>query len=326
MKKRIEYIDIMRGICIIYMIAGHIDFQCVYFDHYIHAFHMPIFFIVSGLFYKNNMKSDYITKLAKKTLLPYFVWATIFLIIDNITFLGTHTGFRNGLSIILTTNNNNIPISGALWFLTAFFISNVIYYFISKINIKTLRTIICLIIMLIGIYLYKLTNINLWWSINASLVGVGLLEIGYLFKQHNLIEKVNIKSNLLLILIIIINTICIMKTSYVNMRTNIYPLVFMFIINILLSLIVYLNISKRLEKFKISDSIKLLGKESIIPLCINQFIILFYTTIIEKIILKGHFNNYIIFIRLFIFILSLVTIYFMTKLFCNTKLKKVFGK
>ena len=52
MKKRIEYIDIVRGICILYMIAGHIDFRCVAFDHYIHAFHMPLFFLFSGFFFK----------------------------------------------------------------------------------------------------------------------------------------------------------------------------------------------------------------------------------------------------------------------------------
>ena len=327
MKKRIEYIDILRGICIVYMIAGHIDFKCIEFDHYIHAFHMPIFFIVSGLFYKDNTKIDYIVKLIKKLIIPYFIWTLIFLIIDNLTFIGTHTGFKNGLSIILTTNNENIPIAGALWFLTAFFISNVIYYFISKISVETIKTILCFIIMLIGVYLYRITNINLWWSLNSALVGVGLLELGYQFKKYNLLEKTIIKSNILLILMIIINTIVIMLTGYVNMRTNTYPIIILFIANLLLSLIVYLNISKRLEIINIvSKPLKLLGKESIIPLCLNQVVILLYTTVIEKIILHGNYNKYIIIIRLFILLLSLITVFFLTKLMSNTKLKKLFGK
>ena len=50
---RIEYIDLFRGIGILLMIMGHIEFA-PRFDHFIHAFHMPMFFFVSGYFFNGK--------------------------------------------------------------------------------------------------------------------------------------------------------------------------------------------------------------------------------------------------------------------------------
>ncbi len=48
--KRIDYIALFRGSWIILMLMGHINFGA-HFDHPIHAFHMPMFFFVSGFFF-----------------------------------------------------------------------------------------------------------------------------------------------------------------------------------------------------------------------------------------------------------------------------------
>ena len=69
-KQRIDSLDFVRGICIIYMIMGHIAYKPI-IDHYIHAFHMPLFFVVSGFFLINtNMTiKEYFIKMIKKLLI-----------------------------------------------------------------------------------------------------------------------------------------------------------------------------------------------------------------------------------------------------------------
>ena len=47
---RLDYIDIFKGFGIILMIMGHIGFGSL-FAFFIHAFHMPIFFFISGFFF-----------------------------------------------------------------------------------------------------------------------------------------------------------------------------------------------------------------------------------------------------------------------------------
>ena len=50
-KSRMDYIDLYRAFGIILMVMGHIGFGGK-FDKFIHAFHMPMFFFISGFFYK----------------------------------------------------------------------------------------------------------------------------------------------------------------------------------------------------------------------------------------------------------------------------------
>ena len=52
--KRLEEIDILKSIGIILMVMGHIGFSGI-FDHYIHSFHMPMFYIISGFLYKKQI-------------------------------------------------------------------------------------------------------------------------------------------------------------------------------------------------------------------------------------------------------------------------------
>ena len=50
-KRRIEYIDIAKGIAIILMIMGHVCSYGSWKRNIIYSFHMPLFIIVSGMFF-----------------------------------------------------------------------------------------------------------------------------------------------------------------------------------------------------------------------------------------------------------------------------------
>lgn len=53
-KQRLDYIDVFRSLGIIAMVMRHVGFGGK-FDHFIHAFHMPMFFFISGFFYKRRV-------------------------------------------------------------------------------------------------------------------------------------------------------------------------------------------------------------------------------------------------------------------------------
>ena len=52
MPKRIEYLDIARGIGILLVVLGHNDFAALspFFHQVIYSFHIPLFFFLSGYF------------------------------------------------------------------------------------------------------------------------------------------------------------------------------------------------------------------------------------------------------------------------------------
>ena len=91
-KKRIDYLDIARGIAIILMVIGHA--VSGYKRAIIFSFHMPLFIIISGFFYKSgrNIKEE-IKNILKKLIIPYIVSiivvhiAKIFIIGENFNIL-----------------------------------------------------------------------------------------------------------------------------------------------------------------------------------------------------------------------------------------------
>ena len=60
-QNRNRWLDIAKGIAIILMVAGHTPIPSV-MSHFIYAFHMPLFFISSGLVsnYEKYSLVDYI--------------------------------------------------------------------------------------------------------------------------------------------------------------------------------------------------------------------------------------------------------------------------
>lgn len=64
---RVRYFDIARGIAMISIIAGHFDSTVVI--RFVFTFHVPLFFIISGFFYKDDIKK--VKQNAIKLLKPY---------------------------------------------------------------------------------------------------------------------------------------------------------------------------------------------------------------------------------------------------------------
>ena len=74
MQKRIEYIDTAKAIGILLVILGHCKF--LYRPElgiFIYSFHMPLFFVISGMFVKPLSISNGIMKYAKAYVRPYFI-------------------------------------------------------------------------------------------------------------------------------------------------------------------------------------------------------------------------------------------------------------
>ncbi|MCR5598169.1 MAG: acyltransferase family protein [Lachnospiraceae bacterium] len=92
MEKRDNTIDILKGIGIILVVAGHSGSPLM---HYIYLFHMALFFIASGYCFKSRYSENagnLLSFLKKRLLslwLPYFLWLSICSVLHNV-FLNIH--------------------------------------------------------------------------------------------------------------------------------------------------------------------------------------------------------------------------------------------
>ena len=137
MKKRIEEIDIMRGIAAISMILGHsfivypIDISSVPWCHwtqqFIYTFHMELFFVIAGIVYKCNNYKTFMLKKTKRILVPYLFFGCITLVLKAIGGAAI-----NGNESISYGINKMIFYGGNYWFLYVLFLLFAIYPFIEK--------------------------------------------------------------------------------------------------------------------------------------------------------------------------------------------------
>ena len=70
MNERVRYFDIAKGIAILCIIAGHMGNGII--NNFVFTFHVPIFFLISGYFLKNNTSlKEFALKKYKQLIRPY---------------------------------------------------------------------------------------------------------------------------------------------------------------------------------------------------------------------------------------------------------------
>lgn len=330
-KERINYIDIYKGIGIILMVMGHVGFG-VRFDKFIHGFHMPMFFFVSGFLTKSIENIDtkkYLLRKIKTLLIPYIFFGVFHYIFWEIAIDKFNGNFTPLKTLFWINTDNNMPIAGALWFLTALFFVDIIYLFMEKI-IKNRIIIIVLVCLLFcfGIFEIKILNFRLPFAIDSAFVGLGLFYIGQILRKNQNKKFILLILNLkdpLVILISLIVYLSIIFNHYVNMRTGSYSFIPFFLINSVVASCMLINISKFIEKkFKSSIFLYLqkyfiyIGKNSMIFLCLNQIVILCLKYIIR---IPNYYITKVIILFATFLILTLVSY-----VIENSKLKVILGK
>lgn len=120
--ERIEWIDVAKGIGIILVIAGH-TFQLSWSGP-IYAFHLPLFFLLSGLFAMPAYEltfSGYVKKIAKRLIIPWMVMLVLSMIVCLL--IPTWRAQLTAASIIrdIYSANTNVFQNSSLWFLPCLF-------------------------------------------------------------------------------------------------------------------------------------------------------------------------------------------------------------
>jgi acyltransferase len=196
--KRIAWLDTSKGIGIFLVIIGHINIDPSIRGQ-IYAFHMPLFFILSGLLFSNRKPfKDFLLNKTRSLLIPYVAFSVIAVILVKLLIDQPSNHF---VKTMIVSKRNNIDYDQPLWFLTALFIIEIIFYFISK-YFKN-KYFILVAVLVIGYYsssqlgALAATNI-LPWSLDQALFYLFFFGLGYFLKQSGFLNK-DLKRSLVLI-------------------------------------------------------------------------------------------------------------------------------
>ena len=321
-QSRIAYIDLYRGIGIILMIALHVGFGKT-LDHIVHAFHMPMFFFVSGYFFKPGRSAgSFFASKIKGLLIPYVVFTCLLYGLSAIFLEMPSASLEHAL---LFMNDGTAGVVTPTWFLTALFFAESIYFGVHVLSDNIwLQTIAISVITIAGFCLSTFTDVLLPFSIGVSLVGVAFVHLGFLL--HSISWKQN-RFRLLELppLVTIVLTVIVMILAYLspltNMRDGIYPNPVLFLLNAILGCIALWNISALAWAVPVKpfhsamETISNIGKRSIIFLCMNIFVIRILFLIYPA-SGKTFLHNVVV------LLLTLLILYLLS--FCHSKFKEIF--
>lgn len=136
MTKRLIYIDTTRAILITLVVIGHVlnyanpQYNIIPYtlaQEFINAFHMPAFFLLSGLLtdgekWRSRSASTYFAYKARTLLIPFLFFESLAILYKH--FVLHSASLTEGLRMLLTMRCN----VGADWFLPAMFLACVLYY------------------------------------------------------------------------------------------------------------------------------------------------------------------------------------------------------
>lgn len=192
MSKRIEYIDVAKGITILLVIVGHVEELPPPIKSIIYSFHMPIFFLLSGYFFKKESLSVATKKMFRSLIIPYFVVGAIMRLCQiGINILeGNPFDYFDVFSLFGVTwklgKDFDIVSVGAIWFLVVLFWSKI--YLQVVINSKYSLMILVLLAN-ISIFLTMVFGIILPFGIQQALVCSLFVFAGAICKKYGLFEK-----------------------------------------------------------------------------------------------------------------------------------------
>ena len=179
MGKRDQRIDVLKGIGIICVIWAHLR---GYLDIEIYIFHMPLFFFLSGMFYKR--KKRFILSRFKSLVIPYATYTALFI---GLFFLQGGNWMKpiHRLSIWFPS-----AVVGPAWFLIALFNISAIYYLLERFVKRTwLRFTIVFAIALCFYYI----KVDLPFDLRQSFYALPFYAIGHYMKERGLTDFTNKK-------------------------------------------------------------------------------------------------------------------------------------
>jgi polysaccharide biosynthesis protein PslL len=226
MMQRIRWLDIIKGIGILLVVAGHI-FK-LYVKATIFLFHMPLFFFLGGCLFKPS--KDYLNYLFRKSvhlLIPYCAFLLVlyskeayFLFNDN-PISSAHI-LKIAANLVLGGRLLTMW-TGIFWFVTCFFLTQQIFNVLVTTFKK--RTVVCIMVIfyvlsLINSFFFR--DVFVPWCANVVFAALPFFAFGYYYRSINF-GPVSICFSLFLMCIAITLIVNDIPISY-DMKFSIYGL------------------------------------------------------------------------------------------------------
>ena len=273
--KRLNYIDVAKGILILTVIISHAPTELA---QYMYWFHMPAFFFISGLLYKNNF--DFKTQFTK-FFLPYMAFSFVDILLCFLTSPET-LSISNFISYFSKHLYSGKATGGVFWFIPVLFFTKLIFDFLKK-NFNNFFIILIGVISYLMAHRYSINNIPehivditldnyKLWDFDVIFMSLPYYIIGYYAKP--IISFVESKITLFLsILGVLIFTYLNWEMEfyyYLNMKFSYYKEPVLDLVVPLLFIILILSLSYRITLWGKYKNLSYIGKNSLVIMYLHN--------------------------------------------------------
>ena len=190
--KRIEWLDIAKGIAIVSVVAGHTLAVSGLARHIIFTFHMPLFFVAAGYTFKSGTMRSVCRRSVKRLLIPYLMLSVIqwggVLLRGELSIISVDW-IRQICIIVMASGaktKSSIPAVGIPWFLAALFSARILYNMIVLVAEKYGKSnrfsgTLCITCGIIGI-VFGASGLYLPMSLDVAFIAVLFMWVGSILK------------------------------------------------------------------------------------------------------------------------------------------------
>lgn len=274
--KRIDFVDLTKGVCIILVVMAHIGgaFEKLDSNSLIACFRMPLYFFISGIFFKSyeGLWGFFIRKV-NKLLIPFIFFYMVSFLLMYIASKLLPGLFRLPVHwselLLVFQGHSLLRFNPPIWFLIALFNCNILFYilhFLREKHLKWMFASTCFI-GIIGFLLGKYRiELPLYWDV--AMTALPFYVAGFWIRRYNFFLHPNHRFDKLVPGVILIALIVMYFTATTpGMRTNFYPgNIFQFYIAAFAGIFMIMLLCKKIKKFPV---ISYLGRYSVITLGIH---------------------------------------------------------
>jgi acyltransferase len=242
--ERIVWIDAAKGLGILLIVLGHVwslEDPSLFYE-WMYAFHVPLFFFVSGLTLKPGMRSMVGVARAKAgtLMVPYFVYAMLGYLMFLVGFIvvqwtgATVEQFSHGLlppllAIFHGTLGDGLLTNSPLWFLPALFVTYLLGYGINTyLPGHGLRLFVIAALSALGIWLGD--SLRLPFSVVPALISLVFFQAGYYVRYLGLAERSALPHAWLVLMVLLVISLLAPMNGFIGVGKGIVqnPLMFLF--------------------------------------------------------------------------------------------------
>ena len=194
-KKRVEWIDICKALTMLAMVFCHVDLEipgsCKAVDQFVHYWHMPLFFVLSGVVFSTGKYcgwenfGKFFKSRVKSLIVPLLVFGVICGVYNYFMFFSEKGYTWANIFDSILHPNQKIRIYSFQWFLMCLFITETAFTAIyNLVKGKTWAVVaICLAILFGGRWMLLSTGVRLPLTLDSVIYAIPMFMMGVVLRD-----------------------------------------------------------------------------------------------------------------------------------------------